>query len=263
MPKLESALISLHALGRPAAGGRITATALLAVTLVYLVAVLSVPLYAPQRIVWLAVYPVVSAEMSGIGFGRVFVKSLWVLPLVALIGMFNPMIDTETAFTVGGVAVSRGWVSFTSIALRGMLAVQAVLVLTLSAGFFDMCDSMRRLGCPRVLVTQMQFTYRYMIVVIEEALGMDRARKSRGFGRKSYPLGMWGRMVGQLFVRSYERAGRIHRAMLSRGFDGTMPTPSSAAPAMNARSWTYLALWTAVIVALRLLDFRLISCVAP
>lgn len=146
MPKLESALISLHALGRPAAGGRITATASLAVTLVYLVAVLSVPLYAPQRIVWLAVYPVVSAEMSGIGFGRVFVKSLWVLPLVALIGMFNPMIDTETAFTVSGVAVSRGWVSFTSIALRGMLAVQAVLVLTLSAGFFDMCDSMRRLG---------------------------------------------------------------------------------------------------------------------
>lgn len=253
MPKLESALISLHSLGRRATGSGITATALLAVTLVYLVAVLSVPLYAPQRIVWLAVYPVVAAEMSGIGFGRVFVRSLWVLPLVALIGVFNPLIDTETAFTVGGVAVSRGWVSFASIALRGMLAVQAAIVLTVSAGFYDMCTAMRRLGCPRVLVTQMQFTYRYMIVVIEEALGMDRARKSRGFGRKGYPLRMWGRMVGQLFVRSYERAGRIHRAMMARGFDGTMPTPTRDSM-MNRASWIYLVVWTIVIATLRLVN---------
>ena len=47
--------------------------------------------------------------------------------------------------------------------------------------------------------------------------------------------------------------------MLSRGFDDTMPTPSSAAPAMNARSWTYLALWTAVIVALRLLNLDFVT----
>lgn len=253
MPKLETALISLRSIGHPAASTRITATAILLVTLVYLVAVLSVPLYAPEHIVWLAVYPVVAAEMSGIGFGRVFVKSLWVLPLVALIGIFNPVIDTQTAFTVGDVAVSRGWVSFISIALRGILAVQAAVILTMTAGFYDMCAAIRRLGCPRILVTQMQFTYRYMTVVVEEALGMDRARKSRGFGRKSYPLGMWGRMVGQLFVRSYERAARIHRAMLSRGFDGTIPS-SSNRQAMNTTSLIYLAVWAAVIVALRLTD---------
>lgn len=190
--------------------------------------------------------------MSGIGFARVFGKSLWVLPLILLIGIFNPFIDTQTAFTIGGVAVSRGWVSFFSIMLRGLLAVQAVVILTMTAGFYDMCHAMRRFGCPKVLVTQLQFTYRYMVVVVEEAVGMDRARKARGFGRNSYPLRMWGRMVGQLLVRSYERATRIYRAMLSRGFDGTMPL--SRPQHMSGLSWVFMLIWVAVMLALRLIN---------
>jgi len=232
--------------------GKISATALLVVTLVYLVAVLSVPLYAPQCLVWLAVYPVLLSEMSGIGFARVFRQSLWVLPLILLIGIFNPIMDTVTAFILGGVAVSRGWVSFFSILLRGLLAVQAAVIMTKAAGFYDMCVAMRSLGCPRMLVTQMQLTFRYMIVVVEEAVGMDRARKARGFGRSSYPLGMWSRMVGQLLVRSYERATRIHRSMLSRGFDGTMPL--SRTRKMDAGSWIFMLVWIVVILLLRLLD---------
>jgi len=61
--------------------------------------------------------------------------------------MFNPILDTGEAFRVGDVAVSRGWVSFLSILLRGLFAVQAVVILTLSVGFYDMCASLRRIGC--------------------------------------------------------------------------------------------------------------------
>lgn len=248
MSKLESALLSLNSMSRPAGAG-VSASAWLIVTGVYLVTVLSVPLYAPQQLVWFAIYPVVQSEISGIGFARIFVKSLWVLPLVLMIGIFNPFIDRETAFVIQGVAISRGWVSFFSIVLRGMLAIQAVILLTLTAGFYDMCAALRRIGCPRVLVTQMQFTYRYMMVVIEEAVWMDRARKARGFGRKSYPLSMWARMVGQLLVRSYDRASRIHRAMLSRGFDGTIP--SATTHKIGSRGTAFMLIWSAVIIALR------------
>lgn len=251
MSKLESALLSLNSLSRPLAGN-ISSAAWLAVTVIYLVAVLSIPLSAPERLVWFAVYPVVQSEVSGIGFARVFMKSLWVLPLVVMVGIFNPFIDRETAFTIGGVIVSKGWVSFFSIALRGILAVQALVLLTLSAGFYDVCDSLRRMGCPRILVTQMQFTYRYMMVIIEEAVWMDRARKSRGFGRGSYPLRMWGRMVGQLLVRSYDRASRINRAMLARGFDGSVPVTGRRV--MDARSWLFIAVWTSVVVVLRFVN---------
>lgn len=255
MAKLDRMLISIKSLG-DGEYSAISSTAMLAVTLAYLIAVLSVPLHAPQKLIWLAVYPVVQSEISGISYGRLFLKSLWILPIIVLIGIFNPIIDTTPAFTVGRVTVSRGWVSFISLTLRGLLAVQATFLLVLSTGFYDMCHALRHFGCPKILVTQLQFTYRYLVVIAEDACRMDRARKARGFGRKNYPLSMWGRFVGQLLVGSYDRANAIHRAMLSRCFNGTMP--SSRSHKMNIRSWVFIGVWCGVIAALWLIDFSTI-----
>lgn len=229
------------------------APAMLAVTVVFLVAVLSIPVSEPQKLVWLAAYPILGAELTGVGFLRIFVKSLWIIPVVALVGMFNPILDTQTAFTVFGVGVSRGWVSFISIILRGLLSLQGVLLMVENTGFIDMFNAMRRLGCPQVLTTQMLLTYRYISVIMEEAIVMKRARAARGYGRKSYPPEMWARFVGQLLIVSVERAGNIHRAMKARGFNGTLPlgTPMR----FTAANWRWLLGWSAFIAALRFIDF--------
>lgn len=252
MSKLESTILSLYSLSRPIARTG-NETALLLQTVVYLIAVLGVPLYEPQKIIWLAIYPVIQSEMSGIGYARVLLKSLWVLPLIALIGIFNPLMDPAPAFSIGNIVVSRGWVTFFSIILRGLFAVQAAYLLTVMAGFYNMCDALRKVGCPKILVTQIQFTYRYLTVIAEEALGMDRARKARGFGEKSYPLKEWGRIVGQLLIRSYERSTRINRAMIARGFEGTMPTPQSNK--YKLKSWFPAIIWIAIIIAIRFINF--------
>lgn len=251
MSKLESALISLNSLCKPVER-HISAVSLFIVTICYLISVLSIPLSEPQNLIWFAVYPIILSEMSGIGFRKLFFKSLWVLPFIIVIGIFNPFIDTERAFNIGKIPVSCGWVSFFSIILRGLLSVQAVILLAKCSGFYDMCNAMRRLYFPQILITQIQFTYRYMMVITEEALGMDRARKARGFGRKTYPLSMWGRFVGQLLIRSYERALRIHRAMLSRGFNGTLPESSPSK--MNNASLVFLIIWVILFVVLRFIS---------
>ena len=66
------------------------------------------------------------------------------------------------------MAVSRGWVSFVSIILRGLLSVQALLLLVYVAGFNRMCEALRRPGMPRVLVTQLLMVYRYLTVLLQE-----------------------------------------------------------------------------------------------
>lgn len=204
---------------------RITeAPAMLIITIVFLVAVLSVPLQEPQKLIWLAAYPIIFSEIAGIGYLKVLLKSLWIIPLVALIGMFNPIIDTEPAFSVGDKIISKGWVSFISIVLRGILSLQGVILLVETTGFLDIFNTLLTFKCPTLLVTQLQLTYRYISVIIEEAVVMRRARESRGFGEKSYPLKMWAAMIGQLLLRSIMRATRIHRAMLARGFNGSIPT---------------------------------------
>ena len=257
MGKLDKALATLAAMERGCgdtcpAFARCT-QANMAVTLVYLCLLLSVPLQDVQRLVWFAAYPIVWSSVVGTGYGRVLRRSLYVLPLLAFVGMFNPMVDTAPAFRVGAVSVSRGWVSFVSILLRGMLSVQAVLVLMDTCGFADICRRLRALGVPAFLTTQLLLVYRYMGLLLEEVQTMSRARAARGYGRRSYPLSLWGAMAGQLFLRSVDRAERIHRAMLARGFDGGMPryTPADRHGSHGRGAVVWALAWTLLLVWLR------------
>ena len=225
---------------------------LLFVTLIYLIAVLSVPIFEPHKLVWLAAYPIILAEMTGIGYGRIFIKSLWILPLLILIALFNPIYDTEK-INFASFVINRGWISFFSILLRGVLSLQSVLILVFSIGFIDIFNLMRRIGFPTVLCTQMLLSYRYLLVIVDEAIVMVRARESRGFGRKSYPLSLWGQFVGQLLIRSWKRAIRIHRAMKARGFIGVLPL--GKVYKWTFQSWAFLIIWILIIACLRFIDF--------
>jgi cobalt/nickel transport system permease protein len=75
------------------------------------------------------------------------------------------------------------------------------------------------------LVQIMSFMFRYADVIGDEMHRMRIARESRGFqARNARQLKVVAQSAGALFIRSYERGERVHLAMLSRGYTGTMPT---------------------------------------
>ena len=93
---------------------------------------------------------------------------------------------------------------------------------------------------------------RYLDVVTDEMARMRVARESRGFTARD--IRQWpvlARSAGALFIRSYERGERVHLAMLSRGYTGTMPLLDSVAatPAQWARSALLPAAALAVCLA--------------
>lgn len=226
--------------------------ALLLVTIIYLAALLSLSLHSVANLILFSLYPVVSASMSPVNFGRVFRKSLYALPFVALIGIFNPIYNHRGALSVGEITISQGWIEFFSITLRGLLSVQSVLIAVYSAGFIRLCRGMQQMRMPAMFAVQLMLVYRYTFVLLREARDMQMAREARSFGRTSYPPKMWGVFIGQLLLRTAERSRRIYRAMLARGFDGRVPM-------LNAGKWhtsdtLYLAVWTALIAAGRLTD---------
>lgn len=257
MKTLEKAVNTLARMASPEMTAPYDPRILLIVTLVYIGVVLSVPMLEPERLIWMALYPILGSEMLRVGYGRVAMRSLWVLPLILLIGIFNPIIDNEPCRVVGSVTLSRGWVSFIALTLRALLAIQALLALVMSIGFYDVCRALDSLGCPKTLTTQLVMLYRYLGVVMEEALTMHRAREARGFGRRSYPLRMWGTFVGQLLLRSLRRSRRINAAMEARCFSGVYRWGSSLAKP-SAASWAWLVAWLAVFAALRFVDFTTI-----
>lgn len=253
MSKLEKAIDELNRMEHTAAQcsplHTLDARAKLLVTFLFLLMVLSLPLTNLSTLILFIVYPVVSCSMAGLRYGTVFKRSLIVLPFILFIGIFNPLLDRQVVFHPGGVGITSGWITFVSILIRGLISVQAVFILIFTTGFYNLCRGMGHLGVPSLLITQLLFVYRYISILLQEALNMSRARTARSFGRKSYPVKMWGIFVGQLLIRTIERSERIHRAMLSRGFTGTVDSVSSSR--WRFRDTLYLLSWAILFPVLR------------
>lgn len=239
---------------RPSPLQRMDARAKTAAATLFLVTMLSVPLAQLSELLLYALFPIAAAAAGGIDYGAVCRRSLIALPFAAMIGLFNPICLRDTVFSIGGVNVTEGWITFASILVRGMLSVQILIVLIRSTGYLRFCRSLQRLGVPAALTAQLLFVFRYIRLLSEETLEMLRARDARGYGRRSYPIGLWAETVGQLLLRTLDRAEHIHNAMLARGFTGRIPAVDTRGGEKWRRSDTLvLAAWCAALLAARTL----------
>jgi len=135
-----------------------------------------------------------------------------------------PFIATGPQVEVLGVAVSEpGLLAAWGLAVKGTLGVLASLTLAATTEPSDVLAGLQRLRMPALIVQIMGFMIRYLDVVTDDLGRMLVAMRSRGVDPRSprhWPA--LARTLGALFVRSYERGERVHLAMLSRGYDGTM-----------------------------------------
>ena len=77
---------------------------------------------------------------------------------------------------------------------------------------------------PRIFTLIAAFMYRYLFVLVGEVGRMRSALAARGYRpRSALGAGAAGRVATALFLRTYERAERVHLAMLARGYDQSMP----------------------------------------
>lgn len=259
MPRIEKSLMVLDAVaeGNSISCFRIDPRATVLVTVIYLGLMLSVPVTHVDMLLWYALYPIIAAPLFCLAYSSVFLQSLIVLPLVLLIGIFNPFMDKTVVVTHEDLKITRGWLMFIGIILRGLLSMQALLILIRSIGYIGMVRAFGSLGVPKFLTTQLLMVFRYIRVLIEEGLSMKAARDTRSFGKK-LSVKFWGVLVGQLFLRSVDRAERVNRAMLSRGFTGEMPFYYVDTQRWNASSTLYLLIWTLVFMFLRLFNLSLL-----
>ena len=189
-------------------------------TLVFIVCVASFGKYEVSALLPFFLFPATLIALGDLPAGYLLKKLLVVAPFAVMIGIFNPLIDQETLLWVGPLEIAGGWLSFLSILLRFILTVGAALVLIATTSFPGVCRALDRLGVPRIFAAQLLFIYRYIFVLTDEAMRMVRARSLRSFHGRGQGMRVYGHMLGQLLLRTLERAQRIHKAMLSRGFDG-------------------------------------------
>ena len=173
--------------------------------------------------------------LAGLKWNYALKRSFIALPfaLAAITSIFA--ISGQSVFTLNlgswhFTATEAGLIRFASIVVRSWLSVQMAILLTATTQFSDLMHALRHLRVPQLLVAVISFMYRYLFVLADEAMRLMRAREARSArpagarggsgGTLFWRAKVAGYMVGQLFLRSYERSDRVYNAMLARGYQG-------------------------------------------
>lgn len=192
----------------------------LAITLAYIFTVVSFPKYRLSALAVMVLYPVMLYQLAGISVKLCFRKLRIVLPLVCAVGLVNPFLDTAPMLELGGFTVTGGMISMVSLMLKGIFSLMASFLLIATTSIDSLCAGLRKLHVPGVLVTLLLLTYRYIGVMLGEVSVMAQAYKLRAPGQKGVHISAWGSFLGQLLLRSMDRAEELYSSMRLRGFRG-------------------------------------------
>jgi cobalt/nickel transport system permease protein len=116
-----------------------------------------------------------------------------------------------------------------TLAEKSFLSGLAALLLVATTPLPKWTGALDAFRFPRTLTLVIQFLYRYLFLVADQAQRIRLASQCRhGLGRRRGRFQAATGAVSVLFARSWQRADGIYRAMLSRGFHGRF-IPSSPA----------------------------------
>ena len=238
-----AALRDLDALSaREAPLARLDPRAPLLVTLLLSVLAASYPRGEVLALLPFLAWPAALASLAAVP-ARPLLRALLVpLPFVLLAAL--PALLVEPGAEGRAIAAS--------VLLRFLLTAASALLLAAVWGLPALAWAMERLGAPTVLVTQLLVLWRYLFVLGEEGVRMERARAMRSFGPRGRELALAGPLLGTLLLRSQERAERIDRALRARAFTGRFPALRPWR--FGAGAAAFLVGWAAALVLFRLVN---------
>lgn len=223
---------------------------------VFLFAVVATP---PRALFAFAVHLAIVALVAGSARipTKVLARRLAIEAPFVIFALALPFVGRGPHHEVAGMALSVPglWAAWAIIA-KATLGTAATVVLAWSTPVADILVGLERLRVPGALTAIAGFMIRYLDVIASELHRLQVARISRGDNpRWIWQLRAVAQTVGTMFVRSFERGERVHRAMVSRGFDGSFPA-TTATPVSGGLQGLSMTLglgalaWITAVVAL-------------
>lgn len=199
----------------------------------------SLPFLAPAALFLLAL-----AGLSRIPASYFLKRLVWIIPFGGILVLIFPFITPGVPlfeFKAGFISLAasdEGIKRAAVLFFRVFTAVSAMTILTATTGFRELMNAFKELRVPYILVSLIEFTVRYIFVLVDEVQRMRTARRARGFeGGGSllnrHALKTIGQLIGVLFIRSWERGERVYNAMLARGFSGQIGAVSAKNPCVK------------------------------
>lgn len=191
----------------------------LSLTIGYIGLVVSFNKYDIAGLFGMVIYPVAMFILAELSVKDTFRRLKLVLPLVCFVGLFNPIFD-KTQVLLYGLTVRAGFISMITLMLKGLFSVLASYILIATTGIEKICYAMRLVHMPKIMVTQIMLTCRYIVLFLKEADRITSAYSLRAPDQKGIHFKVWGSLTGLLLLRSADRATTVYESMTLRGYNG-------------------------------------------
>lgn len=254
MSKTGSAIYEIHHMeqlaGRDQWVNQIHPLVKFILTAGYIAVTVSFSKYDVIGVAGMVIYPLAVLILADLSLWDSLKRLRVVLPLVCLIGIWNPFFD-HNYVQINGVTISAGVFSMLTLILKGIFSVFASYLLIATTTVEKLCYAFGLLHIPKAVITQFLLTWRYITLLLEEADRMTAAYVLRAPNQKGIHFKVWGSLVGQLLLRSMDRANGVYESMMLRGYQGDYAYIRESAP-LRGKDVVWLLFWTSLFVVFRL-----------
>lgn len=157
---------------------------------------------------------------------EIYRRVRWVLPLILAAAILLPVFRTGgESWELGPLTIhTEGLAVFGAVAAKATIGTVSAAILAMTTTFPSVLRGLEVMRVPKLFVLVAGFMYRYIFVIVEEFGRLRASISSRGYRpRNALQVAPLGRAATAMFLRTYDRGERVHRAMLARGYTGSMP----------------------------------------
>lgn len=168
---------------------------------------------------------------AGLPAGKLFawytLPLIFVLSLVGLIMWGEPGIPLLSGSIFGyGIALTdNGLLLVVTLILKALITITYSLLFLMTTRYVHVAGIISRIF-PAPIDQIFLMAYRFLFVTLDMIVSLLKSVRSRG-GGLVHSLRTQGRLFAAIFalvfIRSFERGERVHKAMLARGFTGVYP----------------------------------------
>ena len=154
-------------------------------------------------------------------------EPIFIAFIILVLKFFFSGNDVMFSVNIIGINISGhkdGLMDGLMIVSRILGAVSIIAVMGFSTPFTEFIAGLSWLRVPRGFIEILIFAYRYIFVLLEDAMVIYNAQKNRlGYSNIRRGLGSFSTLAGSLVLKAFEHSHNITVAMIQRGYDGNIP----------------------------------------
>lgn len=184
---------------------------------------------------------------------------IFVLSLVGIMAWNEPG-NAVISFSIAGipfVLTDNGILLIVILLLKALIVVTYSLFLLMTTRYQHFSAMIYRIF-PSPIDQIFLMTYRFLFLTLAMIASILKAVLSRG-GGLIHSISMQGRLFAEIFalvfIRSFERSERVHKAMIARGYSGSYGTATEV-PGLRMSEYLFVGVSAALVLAVALITPR-------